>query len=451
MTEGTTQLVANWITGVPRTRTARATRLAVDAMRDALGCIVAGSVEETPRAVLAAVQRWGSGPAHVVGTAAGLPSPWAALVNGASAHVLDYDDTFGPLSGHATAVLVPALLALGEELGSSGPDLLDALVVGLEVMACVGRGANPRHYALGWHATSTVGAVGAAGACARLMKLDATGARNALSLGVSMAAGTRMQLGAMAKSVHAGLAAKAGILAATLAASGVGGAEEALEGRWRFAEIFTAGRPAPAGAMLPPSDDAPLAIESPGLAVKAYPTCAATHLSLDALLALKARENFDAEEVESIETELPMVLRNNLIHENPRTGMEARFSMHYCLATAAAGGLGVADFEGDAIFRPEIRARMPRVVMRGLEETDGRPPPPTSVTLRLRDGRVLTETRTERRGSLANPLTAAEQEAKFRDCAAKLLKAPRIDAALAAIEGLATGGDARGLVASLSP
>jgi 2-methylcitrate dehydratase PrpD len=450
MSDGPTQRIAAWTAGVPRSRTMQAAPLAVEAMRDAIGCILAGSGEETPSAVLAAVRRWGGGPAHVVGQGTALPSPWAALVNGAAAHVLDYDDTFGPLSGHATAVLVPALLALGEEVEATGPDLLDALVVGLEVMACVGRSANPRHYALGWHATSTVGAVGAAGACARMLKLDERRARDAISLGVSMAAGTRMQLGAMAKSVHAGLAAKAGILAATLAAEGVGGAAEALEGQWRFAEMF-AGRAAPVGSMEPPAEGAPLAIEQPGVDFKAYPTCAATHLSLDALLALKQREDFAADDVEAIETELPMVLRRNLMHENPRTGMEARFSMHYCLATALQGGLGVSDFEGDAIQRPDIRARMPRVAMRGLEEQDGQPPPPTSVTLRLRDGRVLTETRTERRGSAALRLTEAEQQAKFRDCAARVLPATRIEPALAAIGGLSTGGDARGVVAALAP
>lgn len=448
MTEGSTQRIAAWLAEVSRDRTLAVAPLAVTAMRDAIGCILAGSAEDTPRRVAAAIRRWGGGPAHALGAGLGLPSPWAALVNGAAAHVLDYDDTFAPLSGHATAVLVPALLALGEEVDATGPDLLDALVVGLEVMASLGRGVNPRHYALGWHATSTIGAVGAAAACARLLGLDAARAGDALSLGVSMAAGTRMQLGAMAKSVHAGLAAKAGILAATLAAEGVGGAAEAFEGPWRFAEIF-AGRPAPRGAMEPPPAGAPLAIEAPGLAFKTYPTCAATHLSLDALLALQAREGFAAADVEAVETELPMVLRRNLMHENPRTGMEARFSMHYCLAAALQGGLGVADFEGEAIHRVDIRARMPRVAMRGLEETDGAPPPPTSVTVRLRDGRVLAETRTERRGSAALPLTEAEHVAKFRDCAGRVLPAPRTDAALRAIGALAAGGDARGLVAAL--
>lgn len=445
-----TTRIAEWIATVPRARLAPGFAPAIEGLRDVLGCILAGAGEEVPRRAARAVARWGHGAAHVIGGGPGLPAPWAALVNGAAAHVLDYDDTFEPLSGHATAVLVPAILALGEELDSTGPDLVEALVVGLEVMACVGRGVNPRHYQLGWHATSTIGAIGAAGAASRLLKLDARQANDALSLAVSMAAGTRMQLGADAKSVHAGLAAKSGILAATLAAEGIGGTAEALEGPWRFAEAY-AGRPAPGGAMAPPSDNAPLAVERPGLSLKAYPTCAATHLSLDGLLALRAREGFSAEDIEAIETALPVTLRRNLMHDDPRTGMQARFSMTYCLATAAVqGALGPADFEGEAIFRAAPRALMPRIRMQPLEEPEGQPPPATSITIRLRDGRVLEETRRQRRGSPALPLTEAEQEAKFVACASRRLSPSGIDAALGLIAGLGTGGTARDLVAALA-
>ena len=448
-TTRTTEALASWIATVPRDRTARAAAPAMAGMRDAIGCILAGAGEETPRRVAAAATRWGAGAARIIGDGRALPSPWAALVNGTAAHVLDYDDTFGPLSGHATAVLVPAILALGEERSAGGPALLDALVVGLEVLAAIGRGVNPQHYALGWHATSTIGAIGAAAACARLLCLDARATQDALSLAVSMATGTRMQLGAMAKSVHAGLAAKAGILAATLAAEGVAGAAEALEGPWRFAEMF-AGQPAPEGAMAPPAPDAPLAIEAEGLAFKAYPTCAATHLSLDALLALRPR--FAAEQVAAIETDLPLVLSRNLMHPDPCTGMQARFSMQYCLAVAAAhGSVGPADFEGAALSRETVRRLMPRISMRGLPEADGGPPPQTTVRVRLTDGQVLQETRSIRRGSPGNPMSEAEQLTKFRDCAARILSPARVTAAEAAIAGLATGGSARDLVALLVP
>lgn len=437
-----TRRMAEWISGLPRARTAAVAPLAMAGLRDVIGVMLAGSVEETPRRTAAAVLRWGSGTSRVVGTGQALAAPWAALVNGAAAHVLDYDDTFDPLSGHATAVLVPAILALGEERGADGAALLDALVVGLEVMACIGRGVNPRHYALGWHATSTIGAIGAAGACARLLGLDAIQVRDALSLATSMASGSRMQLGAMAKSVHAGLAAKSGVLAAGLAEQGVGGTAEAFEGRWRFAEMFT-GIDAPEGTMEPPGDNAPLAIEAVGISYKAYPTCAATHLSLDALLALRV----PPERIARIETSLPAVLAGNLAHVDPRTGMEARFSMQYCLAAAAIQGeVTLADFEGDAIHRPTLRALMPRIAMHALPETV--PDPPTSVTLHLTDGSSRTETRSLRRSAPGNPMSEAEQAQKFRDCAARVLGPAETDAALAAI---AQAADATTLVSRLVP
>ncbi|MGC5198876.1 hypothetical protein, partial [Aphanothece microscopica] len=143
-----------------------------------------------------------------------------------------------------------------------------------------------------------------------------------------------------------------------------------------------------------------LAVEAVGLSYKAYPTCAATHLSLDALLALRDREALTPDRIARIDTSLPLVLSRNLMHPEPRTGMEARFSMEYCLATAAIQGcIGLPDFEGDAIHRDAIRAFMPRIAMHPLPEADGEPPPPTSVMLTLTDGRTLQETRTERRGS----------------------------------------------------
>ncbi|NKC30081.1 MmgE/PrpD family protein [Roseomonas sp. BU-1] len=442
-----TQRIAEWIAGLPPARTAAVAPLAIAGLRDAVGVMLAGAAEETPRRTAATVAAWGGGTARVIGTGQAMAAPWAALVNGAAAHVLDYDDTFNPLHGHATAVLVPAILALGEERDADGAALLDALVVGLEAMACIGRGVNPRHYALGWHATATIGALGAAAACARLLRLDAARTAHALSLAASMASGSRMQLGTMAKSVHAGLAAKAGVLAASLAESGVEAAAEALEGRWRFAEMF-AGQAPPEGAMDPPGDNARLAIEGVGLSFKAYPTCAATHLSLDALLALRAQ--VAPARIAAIETALPAVLAGNLIHPRPETGMQARFSMEYCLAAAAVQGeLGLADFAEAAIHRAPIRALMPRITMQALPDAD--PRPPTRVTLHLTDGTQLTDQRSIRRGAPENPMTEAEQLRKFRDCAVPVLGAAGTQAALEVLTRLAEHGGARTLVTSLVP
>src|SRR5690606_570811 len=157
--------------------------------------------------------------------------PWAALVNGTAAHALDFDDNFDPAKAHATAVLAPAILALAEQEDASGAACLDAYIAGLQILGRVGQGLNPYHRNRGWHATATVGAVGAAAACARLLGLDARQAAYALSISTSMSAGFMSQFGTMTKPIHAGLAAKAGVIAASVAKNGIDAGMGTLDGR----------------------------------------------------------------------------------------------------------------------------------------------------------------------------------------------------------------------------
>ena len=165
------------------------------------------------RKVFATVAAWGDGPVHRDRRrTCGLAAPWAALVNGTAAHALDFDDNFDPAKAHASAVLVPAILALAEQEGASGRACLDAYIAGLQILGRVGQGVNPAHRNRGWHATATVGAIGAAAACARLLRLDAR-ARPPTRCRSRPAwpAGFMSQFGTMTKPVHAGLAAKAGV------------------------------------------------------------------------------------------------------------------------------------------------------------------------------------------------------------------------------------------------
>ena len=174
-----------------------------NAMIDIAGCMVAGAGDPAPRRVLDAVRDLGEGPASIVGDMARLTAPHAAVVNGTAAHALDFDDNYHGVAGHATAVLAPALLALGEERGAGGRTVLDAYIAGLEAQFIVGAGVNPDHYERGWHTTSTVAMIGAAGAAARMIGLDAAGIARAVGLSLSHAAGSKLQLGTMAKPFHA--------------------------------------------------------------------------------------------------------------------------------------------------------------------------------------------------------------------------------------------------------
>ena len=435
-TEGSVAL-AEWAATVERSRTLSAAPLVIAAVRDVLGCMLAGQAEAPPQAAARAVRGWGSGPARVVGTSDSLPAPFAALVNGAAAHVLDYDDSFYPLTGHACATIVPAILATAEQIGASGADVIDAIVVALEVAARVGLAGNPRHYAVGWHATSTMGVIACAAGCARILGLSATQTRHALSFAVSQAAGTRMQLGTTAKCMHAGLAAKGGVIAAALAAEGLTGADESLLGQWRFIDMY-AGVEA---RIVAPAEDEDLAIVTPGITYKPYPTCAATHRSIAAVLDLRAQHGFTADDVEKIEAVIPTMNVANLIYPDPRTGMEGRFSLQYTTAVAAAQGrVTPADFEPAALQRPEVRRLLPRITMTDLPGSEDCAQDylyyPAHTTIYLRNGAVLKDTRYHRNGSPEHPMTLAQQVGKFRDCALVTLPAAQVDAAIETINRL---------------
>lgn len=432
-----TEKLAAWVAGTPRIGAARPTHLARQAMVDVVGCMLAGARDPATLAVLRAVGRWGAGPATLVGHSGTMAAPWAALVNGTAAHALDYDDNFLPSTTHATAVAAPALLALAEERHASGAALLDAYIVALEIQARVGQGVNMAHYRRGWHATSTIGAIGTAAGAARLLQLDAAGARNAISLAVSMAAGPKRQFGTLTKPVHAGLAAKAAVMAASLAAAGMEAHPEPLDGPWSFRDLF-------AGPQSPGYDTAlaslgnPLAIEEFGLRPKIYPCCGSTHRSLDGLLALRAEHAITPDMVESVESVVPDTNFRNLMYSEPADGMEGRFSMNYCLALALVQGeLSVADFQPGAVERPAIRAWLPRIAMRRHDRDpaalDRGAMDPAVVTVRLKDGRALTTSVDEPRGSLAAPLDDAAYERKFRDCAAGVIADDAAEATLQAL------------------
>jgi 2-methylcitrate dehydratase PrpD len=392
--------------------------LAKDAMCDIVACMIAGAKDEATLRVARAAAGWGAGACSIVGQAASLPAPAAALVNGTAAHALDYDDNFHPMAGHATAVLAPAILALAEERRASGHALLDAYIVGLEVQARVGEGVNLVHYERGWHSTSTIGVFGAAAACARLLGLDRKRVSAALSVAFSMAGGSKLQFGTMAKPMHAGLAAQHGVMAAALAASGVTGIAEPLDGTWGFRDLF-------AGAASPGFQEqsaGALAIERYGLKAKIHPCCASAHCALDALLSLRQEHGFSPAQVERIEVLVNRMSYDNLMYADPRTELEARFSMHWCMALALLDGrLELADFTSAALRRAEVRAWLPRIAMRHTEP--GREHPlkdngrePGLVAVLLKDGRRLERYAQHPKGSLQAPLEAGELDAKFDDC-----------------------------------
>lgn len=414
--------IAAWMADPRPLAEGEALRLARNAMIDIVGCMIAGAADLPTRRTLDAVRDMGTGPASVVGDDIMLAAPLAALVNGTAAHALDFDDNYHGVSGHATAVLAPALLALGEERKLGGRAVLDAYIAGLEAMLVVGSGVNIAHYQKGWHTTSTIGVIGAAAAAARLAGLDADGVLRAMSLAFSHASGSKLQFGTMAKPFHAGMAAKNALMAARYAGAGLSAVEEPLEGPWSFRDLYIGDEESPGYAAAAQLLGPPLAIERFGLKVKVHPDCASTHCAVDGVLGLMADNGLKAQDVERIDVQVNKISFDNLMFPAPVSEMEARFSMEYAIALAVVKGrLKLADFRADGIFDPDVRAWLANVAM--TESPPDAPLPavpngrePAKVTLHTTDGRRFERFVQYAKGVLQNPLPDDEMWSKYDDC-----------------------------------
>lgn len=448
-----------WLAETPRAWPEAAVESAHRQFIDVIAVAIPGAGEPATQRVLETVAPWGAGPSTVIGAGRGLAAPWAALVNGTAAHALDFDDNFDPAKAHASAVLAPAILALGEQEGASGADCLDAYIAGLQILGRTGQGVNPVHRNRGWHATATVGAIGAAAACARLLRLDPGQAAHALSIATSMAAGFMSQFGTMAKPLHAGLAAKAGVMAASLARSGLTAGVDTFDGptgmnRLMVGPDYEHLRDTLAhvehGQTLrfeTESIGEPLLILSSGFRVKRFPNCGSAHRAMDGLLELRERHGFRAEDVAAIDVRAPVSHLNNLMYAAPASPLEAKFSLEYGLACVLlTGRCGLAEFEPGRIMRPEVRALYARIHPHPVEAAEGEFP--TEVRVTLRTGEVLQTAVAMPCGSLAAPFTTAEYWAKFADCAGPVMSPDAMDRARKALNALP---DLPKLAALMSP
>lgn len=389
---------------------------------DTVACMVAGAHDPATETARGAVARWGSGAAMTVGDVERRPAPWAALVNGTAADALDFDDYDVPAASHPSAVLLPALLALGEERGASGRSILDAYIVGLEVQMRLGEALNMSHFVKGFHPTATIGTLAASVACAHLLGLDAGGTGNALSIATSLAAGSKGQLGTTTVHLHTGLAAHNGVLAASLAEAGATGSADALDGASGTLRLL-ADDDAPGFEVPLAKLGNPLAIVEYGLCVKPYPCCSYATSAIDGLLRLRGEHRLVADDVVEVTAHLPAHNMEFLRFHDPADELEARFSMEYCLSVAlVAGGVVVSDFTPEAIARDSIRVLSSRIRMEALPLAGG--PCSERVVVKHVDGRTLETTVDHPRGSAGLPISEADLLAKFDSCVEGVLGVP---------------------------
>jgi 2-methylcitrate dehydratase PrpD len=379
-----------------------------------------------------------NGPASVLPTRAHTSAAQAALLNGTAGHALDYDDVADEIHGHPSIVLVASLLALAEAQHASGRAMLEAYAVGFEVSCAIARGLPVEpHYLRGWHATATVGILGAVAAAGRLLQLERSVVQNALGIAGSMAGGSRQNFGTMTKPLHAGLAARDAVLATQLAANGFTADPHQLEGRIGYFEMF--GVDPDPGEVLTGLERPRVLLER-GLSVKQFPCCYGTHRMANAALGLRSR-GLQAEDVAAIDVSVAPGGLEAIIHHQPRTGLQGKFSGEYVVAACLLDGrVGLSTFSDAAVTRSSAQDLLRRVT---IQEVDA-PPFGSSdwdhayaaLEVSLRDGSTLRERCDVPKGDARAPLTDSELEAKFRDCLGFSQSEWDADKLLASLRGL---------------
>jgi 2-methylcitrate dehydratase PrpD len=425
------------------------------AVMDCLACALAGAGEPVTLCALKLVvsQCGSAGPVAILGhSARGSPTA-AALVNGSMAHASDFDDLSEPMCGHPTAPALPAILALAERERRSGLDVLVALAAANEIMSKLGRIAGHELFRAGLHPTATLGVLGAAAGAARILGLDPERTAIAIAIAASRAAGLRANIGSMVKPLHCGFAARDGVEAALLAQSGASANLDALDGVNGFLAAFARGyesTDAIAGSL-----GAPFDLVEPGLVFKKYPSCWDTHSAVEAALALRETHRLQAGDVKSIRVALAPGMGGDLTYHDPRTPLEGKFSIEFCVAAALAKGcLTLAEFDQQSVADPLLRRLIAATELVFDPSLSDRNPrsfcAAARVDLVLQGEQNLSRTVQFMRGHPENPMTRREFEEKFAMCASSSLDPARMRACLAMINGLPTLPEVGPLLALLT-
>jgi len=399
--------------------------LAKRSILDGLGLGVAGSRSDAGRIVAEHVLDQGSRPeASLLGTGAGASARLSALANGVSIHADDYDDTqlavspdrvYGLLT-HPTAPVLPSVLAVAERDDRSGTDLLVAYLAGTEVATKVAEAIDPRHYDDGFHSTGTMGAIGSGVAAGKLVGLDARAIAMCLAVSASQAAGLRENFGTMTKPFHAGRAAESGVVAADLVRRGFTATDSILEAKRGF---FSAAGGGYDPILIESKLGNPWTFATPGISIKPHPSGSLTHPGMGAMSALIAEHDIRPEQVKRVMVGTNRHMPNALIHHRPKTDLEAKFSMEFCMAILLLERkAGLSEFTDEIVNRPDVQAMIERVdfAVNDEAEADDYSSMTTIIDVELNDGSLLSTRASFGKGSPLNPMSDEELEEKFLQC-----------------------------------
>lgn len=409
---------------------------------DCFAVMLAGAGEETVKKLVHYAQRYGAGGKSTAVGGIRLDAAYAAMVNGASAHVHDFDDVCTTMVGHPSVAVMPAVLALGEERGASGEDVLGSYIVGVEICGLLGKLLCPELNKRGWHSTQMIGAIAAAAASACLIGLDEKETVNALGIAASEASGIKANYGTMTKPLHAGRACAKGIMAARLAADGFTASPEAFEGSAGFiaASVGSANRE----RFLSSLERRDSEFLEPGLTMKPWPCCKGMHNAIWAMMLLLKSGAFKPEEIERIDCRVLPFAKDILIYSIAETPLQGKFSMNYAIAkTVLNGKLSMRDFEGDTVDDPQLAEAMKKVRMvvdESLVPGAGyyHPSEAERVDVFLKDGRVFSQFCDQAKGTPGNPMTDAERHEKMTDCMNKAVAPENAEKLIDRLERLET-------------
>jgi 2-methylcitrate dehydratase PrpD len=445
------ETAAEWICGLEAAAVpAPVRKVARDCFIDTLGVALAGATRPVVNKVRALAGRaYARGDATVLGGQGRMSPNAAALVNGAAAHALDFDDNCYAGFVHGSAVIVPAALAVAEAEDSPGAELLTAFVAGCEVEFAAGDAATPHLYEKGWWTTGVLGPIGAAAAAARVMKLDATKTAHAIGLAIAGTGGAKACFGTDGKPALCGRAAEAGVVAALMAREGCSGPTNAFEDSRGFANLFN-DRIFEAECFTRLGRDWRLL--KPGVDFKRVPVCLSAHAALDAVMDIMAEHRIRAADIEAVICDVGPVVTANLVYDEPRTPQQAQFSMPFVIGCMLVrGDISLAELDQSVVDDPKVRAVMRRVKTVTTQRwTPGgeharRYPEGAHVTVTTRDGRTFDHFNGFARGTTARPLSDDEIASKFVSCAAAPIGKEGADALLDKLRSLEMLPSARSL------
>lgn len=388
------------------------------------GCAVGGSRHAAVTHALAAFRPFmGVGQSSVLGRSERVDALNAALLNGISSHVLDFDDTHHATLVHPSGPVLSAMLALAQYQKIDGPTFVESIALGIEVECRIAMGVCPAHYDIGWHVTSTVGGFGAAAAVGRALKLDAKQMAWAFGIAATQASGLREVFGTMCKSLHPGRAAQSGLSAALMARAGFTSSERVIEAPRGFAKVM--------------STHSHLNDTIEGLgekwivmdnAFKPYACGLVIHPVIDGCIAMHAKQLFKPQNIASLHMRVNPLVLELTGKPQPTTGLEGKFSVYHSAALVSLTGFSSSKhYTDDAVRGEEVTALRQKVT---VEIDASIRVDEAHITVTLQDGTTHYHHVDHALGSLERPMSDANLNQKFTDLVSDILPASQVQQGL---------------------